>query len=83
MTINSIGSMFQAFFTKRPVNSYNDVKTSGITKFSELFNGLMDSGTFIPPSQFETCFISTSHNEEDIEKTIESFEKALTRVKEI
>ncbi|HYO05938.1 MAG TPA: glutamate-1-semialdehyde 2,1-aminomutase [Phototrophicaceae bacterium] len=83
LTVNSIGSMFQAFFTKRPVNSYNDVKTSSITKFSELFKGLLDNGTFIPPSQFETCFISTSHNEEDIEKTIESFENALTRVKEI
>ncbi len=75
--------MFQAFFTGRPVNRYNDVKTSSIAKFSELFKGLLDNGIFIPPSQFETCFLSTGHNEEDIEKTIESFEDALTRVKKI
>jgi len=83
LTINSIGSMFQVFFTKRSVNRYHDVKTSNVTKFSELFKGLLDSGIFIPPSQFETCFISANHNEEDIEKTIESYENALTKVDKI
>ena len=83
LTINSIGSMFQVFFTKRSVNRYHDVKTSNVTKFSELFKGLLDSGVFIPPSQFETCFISANHNEEDIEKTIESYENALTKVDKI
>jgi glutamate-1-semialdehyde 2,1-aminomutase len=81
LTVNSIGSMFQIFFTKRAVSKYQDVKMSNIAKFSELFKVLLHNGIFIPPSQFETCFISTSHNEEDIEKTIESYDKALTKVK--
>ncbi len=81
LTVNSIGSMFQTFFTKKAVSKYQDVKMSNITKFSELFKVLLDNGIFIPPSQFETCFISTNHNEEDIEKTIESYDKALTKVK--
>jgi glutamate-1-semialdehyde 2,1-aminomutase len=80
MTVNSIGPMFQAFFTKGPVNTYRDVKTSNVSKFSDLFKGLLDGGVFIPPSQFETCFISASHNEEDTENTIESYENALTKV---
>jgi glutamate-1-semialdehyde 2,1-aminomutase len=82
-TINSIGSMFQVFFTKRSVSSYKDAKASNVTRFSELFKGLLDNGIFIPPSQFETCFISTSHVEEEIEKTIESYENALARVNKI
>ena len=81
LTVNSIGSMFQTFFTKKAVSKYQDVKMSNITKFSELFKVLLNNGIFIPPSQFETCFISTNHNEEDIEKTIESYDKALTKVK--
>jgi glutamate-1-semialdehyde 2,1-aminomutase len=81
LTVNSIGSMFQIFFTKKAVSKYQDVKMSNIAKFSELFKALLHNGIFIPPSQFETCFISTSHNEEDIEKTIESYDKALTKVK--
>jgi glutamate-1-semialdehyde 2,1-aminomutase len=83
LTVNSIGSMFQIFFTKKAVSKYQDVKMSNIVRFRELFKVLLYNGIFIPPSQFETCFISTSHNEEDIEKTIESYDNALTKVKTI
>jgi len=81
LTTNSIGSMYQIFFTKNAVKSYQDVKTSNIKKFTELFKTLLyNEGIFIPPSQYETCFISNKHNEDDIEKTIESYERALTKV---
>jgi glutamate-1-semialdehyde 2,1-aminomutase len=82
--INSIGSMFQVFFTEKPIKSYQDAKTSDTGKFSELFKSLLyDGRIFIPPSQYETCFISNDHNEEDTEKTIEGYENALTKVKKI
>ena len=84
ITINSIGSMFQIFFTDKLVKSYYDVKASNIIKFNELFKSLLyNTRIFIPPSQYETCFISIDHNEEDIEKTIEAYEQALTKVKSI
>ena len=84
ITINSIGSMFQIFFTDKLVKSYYDVKASNIFKFNELFKSLLyNTRIFIPPSQYETCFISIDHNEEDIEKTIEAYEQALTKVKSI
>jgi len=83
LTVNSIGSMFQTFFTKKSINNCQDVKSSNITKFNELFKILLGNGIFIPPSQFETCFISINHNEEDIEKTIESYDRALTKVENV
>ncbi|MGN6708059.1 MAG: aspartate aminotransferase family protein [Candidatus Nitrosocosmicus sp.] len=84
ISINSIGSMFQIFFTDKSIKRYQDVKTSDIGKFNELFKILLYKGDiFIPPSQYETCFISSDHNEEDIEKTIEGYENALTKVKDI
>jgi glutamate-1-semialdehyde 2,1-aminomutase len=84
MSVNSISSMFQVFFTKKLVKSYQDVKTSDIKKFNKLFQTLLyDGNIFIPPSQYETCFISNSHDEEDIEKTIESYDQALTKVKNL
>jgi glutamate-1-semialdehyde 2,1-aminomutase len=42
----------------------------------------LNSGVFIPPSQFETCFVSYSHSEEDVDQTIESYSNALQKVKE-
>ncbi len=84
IAVNSISSMFQIFFTKKLVKSYQDVKTSNIKKFNELFKTLLyNGGIFIPPSQYETCFISNKHEEEDIEKTIESYDQALTKVKNL
>ena len=41
MTINSIGSMYQTFFTKEIVKKYSEAKTSNIRKFNELFNSLL------------------------------------------
>jgi glutamate-1-semialdehyde 2,1-aminomutase len=38
---------------------------------------MLDSGVFIPPSQFETNFISTAHSEDDIEKTLTAYEANL------
>jgi len=82
--VNSIGSMFQLFFTNDSVKSYQDVKACNLTKFNELFKMLLyNGGIFIPPSQYETCFISSSHSEEDIEKAIEAYDKALTKVKNL
>ncbi|MBA3749517.1 MAG: glutamate-1-semialdehyde 2,1-aminomutase [Nitrosopumilus sp.] len=83
LIVNSIGSMFQTFFTKKPINNHQDVKSLNITKFNELFKILLGNGIFIPPSQFETCFISINHNEEDIEKTIELYDRALTKVESV
>jgi len=76
--------MFQIIFTNKLVKSYYDVKAYNIFKFNELFKSLLyNTRIFIPPSQYETCFISIDHNEEDIEKTIEAYEQALTKVKSI
>lgn len=79
-TVNSIGSMFQVFFTNKIVKDFGSVKSSDTTKFNSLFKSLLKNHIFIPPSQFETCFISYNHNEEDIEKTIDAYENAFKNI---
>lgn len=78
--VNNIASMFQIFFTSNPVFDYVSAKKSKTKKFSIYFHQLLKQGVFIPPSQFETCFLSTAHSEEDLESTIEAFDIALNRV---
>jgi len=39
-------------------------------------------GVFVPPSQFETCFMSYGHNEEDTDLTIDAYSRASLDVKE-
>lgn len=69
--INGLSSMFQIFFTDKPVKSYSDAKSSDLNKFLKYHRKLLHNGIFLPPSQFETCFISAAHTDEDIEKTLE------------
>jgi glutamate-1-semialdehyde 2,1-aminomutase len=37
---------------------------------------------FIPPSQFETCFVSYAHEEDDVDKTVEAYGEAFKKIKE-
>lgn len=75
--VNNIASMFQIFFSPYPVIDYNSAKLSDTHKFHIYFQELLKQGIFIPPSQFETCFLSTAHSKEDLEKTINAFDSAL------
>lgn len=81
-TVNSLGSMFQIFFTDATVRDYDSAKRSDTKLFKKLFDHLLEEGVFVPPSQFETCFVSYSHNNDDVKKAIESFEGALKKVKD-
>ena len=81
-TLNTIGSMYQLFFNNGRVTDANSAKKSNSANFRLLFDELLKRGVFIPPSQFETCFVSYSHSEDDVYKTIEFYGDALRRVKE-
>ena len=78
-TLNSIGSLFQIFFTREQVSTPLDILRSDQKLFANLFWDLLKKNIFIPPSLYETCFISYSHSEEDIEKTIECYSDSLNK----
>jgi glutamate-1-semialdehyde 2,1-aminomutase len=69
LQVSHVASMFQVFFTETPVYDYKTVKTSDTAKFMTYHTRLLEKGIFVPPSQFETCFISEAHPKEDVEKT--------------
>lgn len=77
ITINNIGSMFSIFFTNKEVIDYNTAKNSDIKLFAKYFINMLDNGIYMPPSQFEACFMSAAHTDQDIEKTCIAFEKSL------
>jgi glutamate-1-semialdehyde 2,1-aminomutase len=75
--VYNIASLYQIFFTKENVTDYSCAKHSDAAMFSAYFQELLRQGVFIPPSQFETCFISTAHTSEDLKFTVNAFDKAL------
>jgi len=73
--------MFQIFFTDKPVVDYDTANLSDRVKFMDYQNELMNQNVFVPPSQYETCFVSSAHTNEDIQLTLEAMDKALDKIK--
>jgi glutamate-1-semialdehyde 2,1-aminomutase len=77
LTFTRIGSILTTFFTKGPVEAFEDAKRSDLGKFNRYFHGMRKRGVFIAPAQFEAMFVSTAHGEAEIGKTIAAHEAAL------
>jgi len=66
---NRCGSMFCSYFTAEPVHNLADAMKSDRARFAKYFNGMLEQGIYVAPSQFEAGFLSTAHTPEDIERT--------------
>lgn len=72
VTVNRLGSMVTVFFSKDKITNYKEAKNCDTKKFAKYFKGMLQRGIYLPPSQFETFFISNAHSMEDIEKTVKA-----------
>ena len=72
-----VGSMFSMFFTNQQITNFESVKTCDTKFFKSYFNGLLEEGIYIAPSQFEAGFMSAIHSDKEIEQTINANLKAL------
>jgi glutamate-1-semialdehyde 2,1-aminomutase len=77
LTLNRVGSMLTAFFTETPVTDYASARTCDTARHARFFHALLDEGVYLPPSQFEACFVSAAHTDADIETTISAIERAM------
>jgi len=78
--VNRVGSMLTLFFTQNEIRNYDDSKSSDLNRFSKLFQALLEQGVFIPPSQFESWFVSAAHTLKDMDQTIDSLATAFQKV---
>ncbi|MCB0460664.1 MAG: glutamate-1-semialdehyde 2,1-aminomutase [Flavobacteriaceae bacterium] len=80
LVVNKFGSMINPFFTNKPINNFEDAQACNTEQFAIFFWQLIKEGVFIPPSQFESWFLSSALSEKDIEKTAKAIDKAMERV---
>jgi glutamate-1-semialdehyde 2,1-aminomutase len=76
-SLNRIGSMFCLFFTENQVVDYQAAVSSDTKLYGRYFHKMLNKGIYLPPSQFETFFVSTAHTKEDMNKTIKANFEAL------
>ena len=80
--VSRVGSMFSIFFTETKIINYEDVQRCDLDSFARYFREMLEQGIYLPPSQFESNFISTAHTDELLDKTIEANYNALKRVRD-
>lgn len=72
-----LGSMFKFFFRSGSPENYVQAKESDTEKFRSFREKMYSKNIFLPPSQFETNFISSAHSDEDIEYLSSAYESCL------
>jgi glutamate-1-semialdehyde 2,1-aminomutase len=74
--VERAGSMLGLFFTAAPVRRLEDVDASDRQRFGRVFHFLLGRGVHLPPSPYETFFLSTAHGETEIAATVAAFDGA-------
>lgn len=64
------GGMFSLFFNDAPVENAAAAMRSDKERFGRVFRFALDNGVFLPPSPYESCFLSAAHDDAATEKTI-------------
>jgi glutamate-1-semialdehyde 2,1-aminomutase len=73
---NRVGSMWTSFFTDEPVTNWVTANKSNRELYGKFFHAMLDEGVYLAPSQFEAGFVSITHTEEVIDKTIAAAQRA-------
>jgi len=81
--LNRVGSMLGLFLNREAVVDYGKAKSSDTSAYRILFNFMLERGVYLPPSAFETMFVSAAHTRRDTERTVrvaaESFQRIGSR----
>jgi glutamate-1-semialdehyde 2,1-aminomutase len=76
----SAGSMFGLYFRETPPRDFAGAKEGDAGRFARFFRAALARGLFFAPSAFEAGFVSTAHEDSDVEETIQRAGEALPEV---
>ncbi len=77
ITRNRVGSMWTWFFTGQAVNDFADASKSDTAAFARFHRAMMESGVWLPPSQFEAAFSGTAHGQAEVDFLLDAAHGAL------
>ncbi|MEB3329865.1 MAG: glutamate-1-semialdehyde 2,1-aminomutase [Candidatus Sericytochromatia bacterium] len=68
VTLNRVGSMLTVFFSPEPVTGWPSADRCDRQAYATFFHGMLRRGVYMPPAQFEACFISAAHGADEVAK---------------
>ena len=73
LTLNHISTVFTIFYTESPVTNFTQANNQDKNLFKQYYKKVMSNGILLPPSMFETSFLSILHNLSDCLKLVDVF----------
>jgi len=70
VTVQRVGSMWTPFFSATPVRSWDDADKVDREGYARFFRAMLARGVLLPPSPFESGFVSLAHDEAIVDETI-------------
>lgn len=80
VVINQLGSMISVHFSEKPVIDFASSASSNIQTFNKFFHAMLKDGIYLPPSAFETWFVSHALSRNDIGRTIGAAEQFIKQL---
>lgn len=77
LVADSVGGMFGMYFGDRIPGSLDEVSACNIPAFNAFFHACLENGVYFAPSAFEAGFVSITHEDSVIDRTLDVAEAAL------
>ena len=78
---SSLGGMWGYYFLPQLPRRYADVAQMNPKFYRRFFRTMLRGGIYLPPSPYESCFLSIAHTDQDVSRTLDVFEKTLVSLK--
>lgn len=75
--VQRVTSMVSVFFREGPVRNFDDVRGTDAKAYGAFWRGMLSEGILLPPSAYESWFVSSAHAPRDINRTIKAAEMVL------
>jgi Glutamate-1-semialdehyde aminotransferase len=79
--INRLGSMISVHFSDHPVIDFASAASANNELFKKFFHAMLKRGIYLPPSAFESWFLSNALSKEDIEQTVKAAAESLQEIR--
>jgi glutamate-1-semialdehyde 2,1-aminomutase len=78
--VNAVGSMWTIYFGVSSVASVSEARSADRERYAAFFQAMLERGIYLPPSAFESAFLSDAHTDADIDRTVEAADSAMERL---
>jgi glutamate-1-semialdehyde 2,1-aminomutase len=78
--INQIGSMISVHFSRNPVTDFASASAADNSFFNKFFHAMLQRGVYLPPSAYESWFLSNALKKEDLDETIKAAKESLNEI---